>query len=1202
MNKKLFLIHLLVGLMIMGIAANADEALENLKPNEEIAAFRTEYLYDNGTGTLIGARFRHMPSGMILDVLRIQSVPQAYMWVNTPPPSDKGEPHTCEHLLLGKGNKGRYVASLEDMSLGSSSASTHRLFTNYHFHTTAGADVFYSLLEAKLDALLHPNFSDEEIRREVRNMGIVIDAADSSLSLEEKGTVYTEMVSAFERAGSRLWRTMLVMMHGEGHPLANESGGTPEALRELTPEDMWKFHADCYKLSNMGIIVSIPNEYQLDAFLYELSDMFARLEPDTRPGPDPATLEDRLPDPKPAPLGSFRLIEFPHRNDKEPGYLVFGWPATLKLDLTGRILCDLFLSNLASGETSNLYKRFIDSQSRLMDIGASSVWAGRAYDFGNPIYIGFSDVRQDALREGTIDSVRSIVLEEIRKIGGFEDGSDELAAFNKRITNRIIEQRRETRSFLNRPPRFGYRGTSSQWQDFLKDMQSVDGFRRDLTMGDTFEYLENMMASGKNFWRDQIERWGLVEIEPYTLVTVPNPDLLEQEQVEKSSRIADFVNDLKSKHGVQREEEAIRIYKADYDLKTAEIESKAAEIEMPRFVDDPPMTVDDQLDYRVEELPGGGPVVVSTFEAMTGATVGLSFNMHVIPESHLVYASVLPTLISEVGVIRDGTPISYDDMREMIRREILWVYADMDVNYSTGRVELTVQASGSDRDEASKALEWLQLKLFHPDWRPENLPRIRDAIDLSLQNSRNTMKGSEESWVNGPADAYWRQTDPLILAADCFLTRAHAMQRVRWMLKEAESDAAEAEFSKFMTDLAAAVDKLDRSGLQALLSALSGRADDSPESPVNDDFTARLAGLSDNARALVSDAVQDLRQNLGEVPDATLANDWRYLCAQIATDLVVPPQKVLSDLEYLTNLIRRQDNTRAFVVSSGPVQETVLPALRSIVASLSDEPSERHSYVAEPIVRSRLAERVPGLTDPVYVGLVNENTQNGVFVNYAGCACFKDFDREALLDYLAARLYGGGGAHSMFMKTWSAGLAYSNGLRTSEFSGRLGYYAERCPDLSQTMQFVVDELKNAPYDPRLADYAVAQAFQASRAGSNYEDRGRAMAANLADGITPELVTRFRQAVLDLAKGPDLYDELKETTLYDELRPRMLPVYGRVLPGIDPSGPEVSDALYFIIGPEKQFNSFEEYLHGTEGDATVYRLYPRDFWLVGGAVN
>jgi len=149
--RGLFSILLLAavsGIMNLSLA-RCDEVFEKLQKDREIADFRIECVYDNDMGRSIGARFRHAPSGFVLDLLRIQSVPQAFIWVNSPPTSDQGEPHTCEHLLLGKGTKGRYVASLENMSLGGSSAFTMQLQTCYHFQTTAGTDVFFNLFEAK---------------------------------------------------------------------------------------------------------------------------------------------------------------------------------------------------------------------------------------------------------------------------------------------------------------------------------------------------------------------------------------------------------------------------------------------------------------------------------------------------------------------------------------------------------------------------------------------------------------------------------------------------------------------------------------------------------------------------------------------------------------------------------------------------------------------------------------------------------------------------------------------------------------------------------------------------------------------------------------------------------------------------------------------------------------------------------------------
>jgi hypothetical protein len=79
----------------------------------------------------------------------------------------------------------------------------------------------------------------------------------------------------------------------------------------------------------------------------------------------------------------------------------------------------------------------------------------------------------------------------------------------------------------------------------------------------------------------------------------------------------------------------------------------------------------------------------------------------------------------------------------------------------------------------------MKLILTSPDWRPENLPRIRDVVDQTLSNQRNRMQGAEENWVNDPADAYWRQDNPLLLTVSSFLTRARNVHRLRWMLKDA---------------------------------------------------------------------------------------------------------------------------------------------------------------------------------------------------------------------------------------------------------------------------------------------------------------------------------------------------------------------------------------------------------------------------------
>ncbi len=276
------------------------------------------------------------------------------------------------------------------------------------------------------------------------------------------------------------------------------------------------------------------------------------------------------------------------------------------------------------------------------------------------------------------------------------------------------------------------------------------------------------------------------------------------------------------------------------------------------------------------------------------------------------------------------------------------------------------------------------------------------------------------------------------------------------------------------------------------------------------------------------------------------------------------------------------------MVGSRASQEALAPGVRTLLGALDVGQAAPAKHDAARLIEARLRERMPRAKEPVFVGLMQPNLQSGVVLNSAPGVTYETTDREALLDYLASRLYAGRGAHGIFIKTWGAGLAYSNGFRGSVGTGRLGYYAERTPELPQTLTFVIGELKRAPRDESLTEYAIAQAFADFRSASAYEVRGEAMAADLADGITPDSVRRFRQAVIDLRKMPNLADELFK---------RMGKVYARILPGYEGRARDVKGGVFFVIGPEKQMTAYEQYLKTVEGaDAEVFRLYPRDFWI------
>ncbi|MET0647447.1 MAG: hypothetical protein ABW208_12585 [Pyrinomonadaceae bacterium] len=1195
MNRKrpsaLLLLALSLSTLMGGMPRVADAqtnkavSLESLAEGKTVGGFRAEALYLNDSDKPFGARLRHTKTGFTLDYLQIQSVPQVFMWVNSFPTSEHGEAHTQEHLLLGKGNVGRAHAGFESMSLAGSSAFTQQWRTCYHFHTAAGSEVFYKLFESQLDALLHPDYTDEEIRREVSHWGVSENPADKRLSLEEKGTVYQEMRTTYDRPVSRLFRAINQTVYGAEHPLAMSAGGWPDSIREMKPEDIKKFHADNYRLGNMGMVASFPKEMPLGSVVERLDAIFNRLEP--KQESRRFMSESDIPKAKPAPAGTIRMVEYPHKNEQQPGWVLFAYPAQLTLDTKEKTLLSLFLSNVAGDPTTNLYKLFVDSKTRVMETGAKGVFAFLDDEMveGNPVYVGLTDVAPANMTDEKIGAVRQKVSDELKRVASFADGSAELKEFNERLKSRVIQSRRTLSKLVNSPPGFGFRSGDSGWMTHLVDLNRTPGFRKSVTLKPELSAVEQVISSDKNAWRDLVARWKLVESVPYAVAAKPSPQMLAQAEAEGAARAKAEAGRVMKKYGLTDEQEALRRFKTEYDATTAELERLSSQSASLKFLERPPLTLDDQLDYKVTTLPGNVPLVASSFENMTSATTGLALRLDGVPQEKLFYLSAMPTLLTQVGVVRDGKPIPYEQMSEMLRKEVLSLNSYFGTNFRTGRAELVMRGAGNDAAESQRAVQWMKLVLTSPDWRPENLARIRDVVDQVLSGMRNRTQGSEESWVNDPANAYWRQDNPLLLSVAAFMTQSHNVQRLRWLLKDAGADRD--AVATFLDALAAAPKQnAEREHLKNLLQTFQkGELKDRHYNDLKSAFNTLPAG----AKALAVDASKDLDQVLADIPDETLAADWQYVVRQMRRDLLVPPAQALSELNAVRQSLLKTGGARMFMIGSTATRASLEPGVRELLAGLQTAPHAAAKYTTARLVESRVQERAGDKSRPVFVGLLNPNTQGGVFLNSAPSATYADADnKEALLEFLASRLYGGGGAHGIFIKTWGAGLAYSNGLGGSPGGGRISYYAERTPELPQTLRFVIEELKKAKPDPGLVEYAIAVAFSQFRSASGYEQRGEAMANDIADGTPPDAVRRFRQGLLDLRKTPNLSDELFK---------RMNTVYARILPGFGVKAADVEGGIFYVIGPDKQLNAYEQYLKTVEGPgARLVRIYPRDYWI------
>jgi Zn-dependent M16 (insulinase) family peptidase len=981
---------------------------------------------------------------------------------------------------------------------------------------------------------------------------------------------------------------MRELVYGPSHPLANVSGGEPSAIRTMTPEDLRAFHAETHHLANMGMVVAIPDEIDYRDFLAELNSILARCQEQPSSSSYFGLSSYPTPDPEPAEIGTHKIVPYPSDTEQDPGIINLCWPAWLNLDAHDRFLLDLFVDTFASGSTARLYDLFVNSSTRIIEPGARGAWGWAPSYQGNPIWFGLEGLSPRQINGETLEVVRRAISAELALIRSWEDGSDTLLAFNRIAASHLLQKRKNQEELLNAPPLFGFRsGPASRWVNHMELLEQETGFRKSFRRETHFSTVEQRLAAGENLWAELIDQCKLLTVEPYAVGAHAEPKLLEDMRSAKRERLRSYADQLRKRFKVETEQEAFALFKEQFDRNSMRLDSIAEATKLPEFIDDPPLTLDDQLVYETIMLPGDVPLVASTFATMKSATLGIALDLRIVPESLLVYTPLLPMLLTSVGVIENGKPVPYKEMEERLRTEVLRYNAGFDHGYESGRIELVLSGSGSDVEELNNVIRWMDASLFSPYLKAENLSRVTDLIDQRLVSLRETTKHAEEGWVGMPASAYRYQTDPLFLSTSTFFTKAHHLHRLRFRFAEPGDERERYERASLLKTLSDWGRNRPREELLDMLQSLDQSQANEDQAMVNS-----AIGLGSSIDVpndpFVNVITEALRWSLLEVPDANLKEDWMYLCRQIEADLDVPPERALAELSQLLSVLLRSDTSRLFLISNEESRAASRSTIEALVAKLdAGQPSIRQNYADAPRILDRARSRNPGLDQPLFVGLLHDETSNGTIMFSSAYAGEYDTSDDAVIDCLAGRLFSGGGAHSLFMSTWAAGLAYSNGISVNEQTGRVSYYAERCPDVAETIRFVVGELKKAKRDPELAKYAIAQVFNRSRAASKYDSRGTAVAADLADGYPPDRIAAFRTAVLRLAT---------QENLYDQIAPRMKQIYGKALPGYGPSLKESVRPLFFLIGPETQFRSMENYIQSTEGSFIILRLHPRDFWL------
>jgi len=244
------------------------------------------------------------------------------------------------------------------MTLTESSAFTMQRQTAMTSIRKPAWTFFYDELKLQLDALLHPDYTDEEIRREVRNFGISANPATHQLRLEEKGTVYNEMISSMNQPAWPLFRQIGIDTYGANHPLAYNNGGEPSGIRLLKP-----------RIFVLFMPTTIPRQYGFDCFSAKgetwIPTRAHRCHPQRRSTQSGKLRRKRSPicrNPSPH-RPEHQIVDFPLKMTSSRASL--DWmarqPPTFRADA---LLLSVFLDSFAGDASTDLYRLFVNGATR----------------------------------------------------------------------------------------------------------------------------------------------------------------------------------------------------------------------------------------------------------------------------------------------------------------------------------------------------------------------------------------------------------------------------------------------------------------------------------------------------------------------------------------------------------------------------------------------------------------------------------------------------------------------------------------------------------------------------------------------------------------------------------------------------------------------------------------------------------------------
>ena len=202
----------------------------------------------------VGVTMEHRRTGARIFLLLCDDENKVFtIGFRTPSINSCGAAHIVEHTTLCGSRK--YPSKDPFVELVKGSLNTFLNAMTYPDKTiypaaSCNEKDFENLCDVYLDAVFHPNFYREKKIFEQEGWHYEAEDADSPLTLN--GVVYNEMKGAYSSVDGIMERAVNQVLF-PGHPYAEESGGDPDNIPDLTYEAYLDFHRRYYHPSNSYI-------------------------------------------------------------------------------------------------------------------------------------------------------------------------------------------------------------------------------------------------------------------------------------------------------------------------------------------------------------------------------------------------------------------------------------------------------------------------------------------------------------------------------------------------------------------------------------------------------------------------------------------------------------------------------------------------------------------------------------------------------------------------------------------------------------------------------------------------------------------------------------------------------------------------------------------------------------------------------------